>query len=58
MAYYATKALADIHEHPPTSLAGDWGKNVNSPFPTFVDTGAFMVDKSNVASLSKPSGGQ
>ena len=54
MAYYATKLLADIHEHPPTPLSGDWSKNVTSPFPTFVDTGSFVVDKSNVASLSKP----
>jgi ribose transport system substrate-binding protein len=55
MAYYGTKLLADIHLHPPMPLAGDWGKNVNSPIPTFVDTGAFVVDKSNVANLSKSS---
>jgi ribose transport system substrate-binding protein len=59
MAYYATKLLADIHQHPPTPLAGDWAKNVSSPIPTFVDTGVFVVDKSNVASLSKqPANGQ
>ncbi|HMF75529.1 MAG TPA: substrate-binding domain-containing protein [Bryobacteraceae bacterium] len=53
MAYYGTKLLADLHLHPPTPLAGDWGKNVSSPIPTFVDTGAFVVDKSNVGTLSK-----
>jgi ribose transport system substrate-binding protein len=59
MAYYGTKLLDDIHHHPPSPLAGDWNKNIMSPIPTFVDTGTFAVDKTNVGSLAKsaaPSG--
>lgn len=57
MAYYGAKLLADLHLHPPSPLSGDWNKDVTSPIPTFVDTGAFVVDKSNVGTLSKQSGG-
>jgi ribose transport system substrate-binding protein len=53
MAYYGTKLLDDIHHHPPSPLAGDWNKNIFSPVPTFVDTGTFVVDKTNVGSLAK-----
>jgi hypothetical protein len=45
--------LGDIHLHPPSPLAGAGGKNVFSTVPTFVDTGAFIVDKTNVGSLSQ-----
>lgn len=60
MAYYGTKLLDDIFHHKPKPLANDWSKSVYSPVPTFVDTGAFVVDKSNVGSLSQqpPTGGQ
>jgi ribose transport system substrate-binding protein len=53
MAYYGTKLLDDIHHHPPKPLAGEWNKNIFSPIPTFVDTGAFLVDKTNVGGLAK-----
>jgi ribose transport system substrate-binding protein len=53
MAYYGTKLLDDIHHHPISPLAGDWNKNLFSPIPTFVDTGAFVVDKTNVGNLAK-----
>jgi ribose transport system substrate-binding protein len=53
MAYYGTKLLDDIHHHPPTPLAKDWTNSIYSPVPTFVDTGAFVVDKSKVGALSQ-----
>lgn len=58
MAYYGAKLLDDIHHHTPNPLGNDWSKSVYSPVPTFVDTGAFVVDKSNVGTLSQqpPSG--
>ena len=58
MAYYGTKLLDDLHHHSPNPLAGDWNRNIFSPVPTFVDTGTFVVDKTNVGSLAKaaPSG--
>jgi len=53
MAYYGTKLLDDLHHHPPSPLAGEWNKNIFSPVPTFVDTGTFVVDKTNVGGLAK-----
>ncbi len=53
MAYYGTKLVDDIHHHPPSPLAGDWNRNVFAPIPTFVDTGTFVVDKTNVANVGK-----
>jgi len=58
MAYYGTKLLDDLHHHAPSPLTGNWAQNIFSPMPTFVDTGAFVVNKDNVGSLSQqpPSG--
>lgn len=58
MGYYGTKLLDDIHHHPAKPLSQNWAQNVFSLYPTFVDTGAFIVDKSNVSVLTQqpPSG--
>lgn len=48
MAYLGVKMLDDIHHHMPTSLLSDFGQNSFSPLPSFVDTGTFIVDKTNV----------
>ena len=48
MAYLGIKALDDLHHHPPASLAANWSQDFLSPVPTFVDTGATLIDKSNV----------
>jgi ribose transport system substrate-binding protein len=53
MGYYATKLLDDIHHHPAKPLSQNWAQSVFSIYPTFVDTGAFVVDKSNVGTLSQ-----
>ncbi len=53
MAYFGAKLLGDIHLHPIKPLGANWSQNVFSPYPTFVDTGAFVVNKDNVASLSQ-----
>jgi len=61
MAYYGAKLLGDIHLHPPTPLSANWAEDPVSPLPTFIDTGTFIIDKSNMGSFlqeSKPSGGQ
>ncbi len=60
MAYFATKMLGDIHLHPAKPLGGKWAENVFSPYPSFVDTGSFVVNKDNVSSLSQqpPAAGQ
>jgi ribose transport system substrate-binding protein len=58
MAYYGTKLLDQIHHSGAKPLAGNWAQNIYSPYPTFVDTGAFVVNKENVGSLSQqPPGG-
>jgi ribose transport system substrate-binding protein len=60
MAYFGTKLVDEIHHHPAKPFSGNWAQNVYSPYPTFVDTGAFVVDKSNVGTLTQqpPGAGQ
>ena len=45
MAYFGTKLLDELHHHPPTSLTENFARKSFSPLPTFIDTGAFIVDK-------------
>ena len=47
MAFYGMKALDEIH-HYPVDLKQDRRFDSFSPFPSFVDTGTTMVDKTNV----------
>jgi len=51
MAYYGTKLLDDLHHHPPKPLTGNWAEDATAPVPMFVDTGTFIVDKTNVANF-------
>lgn len=53
MAYFGAKLLGDIHLHPPSPLINNWGQMANSLVPTFVDTGAFIVDKAGVAAFQQ-----
>lgn len=48
MAYLGIKALDDLHHHPLPSLDTKWTEDFLSPLPVFVDTGATLIDKSNV----------
>ncbi len=48
MAFTGLKLLDDLHHHPLTPLASNWLQDSFSPIPTFVDTGATLIDKSNV----------
>jgi ribose transport system substrate-binding protein len=48
MAFVGLKMLDDLHHHQPKSLDADWGRDSFAPVPAFVDTGAALVDKSNV----------
>ena len=48
MAYLGVKLLDDVHHHMPASLTTNFAQDSFSPLPTFVDTGTFIVDKSNV----------
>jgi ribose transport system substrate-binding protein len=48
MAYLGIKTLDDLHHHPLPSLATNWSQDFSSPIPSFIDTGATLIDKSNV----------
>lgn len=43
--------LDDIHHHKPASLEHDWKDDTLAPYPAFVDTGAVLIDNSNLASF-------
>ena len=53
MAYYGLKMLDDLHHHKPPALSLDWARDPFSLLPTFVDTGATLVDKNNVDNFIK-----
>jgi hypothetical protein len=46
MAYYGVRAIDDLHHNKPVSVEGN-----RSSVPVFIDTGATVVDKSNVDSF-------
>lgn len=48
MAFLGVKTLDDLHHHPLKSLTVDFAQDSFSPVPAFVDTGATLIDKSNV----------
>jgi ribose transport system substrate-binding protein len=48
MAFLGLKALDDIHHYPVKPLSSDYMLDPNSPFPTFVDTGVALIDKTNL----------
>jgi ribose transport system substrate-binding protein len=48
MAYYGLHMLDGIHHNKPSTLARDWTQDPFSPVPAFVDTGATLIDKSNL----------
>jgi ribose transport system substrate-binding protein len=53
MAYYGLKAVDDLFHNKLTPLDKNWAQDSFSPIPTFVDTGATLVDKGNVDSFLK-----
>jgi ribose transport system substrate-binding protein len=48
MAFFGLKMLDDLHHYPPSSLTIHWADNSFSPVPSFVDTGATLIDIGNV----------
>jgi ribose transport system substrate-binding protein len=53
MAYLGAILLDDLYHRPLQSLTGNWPQDSFSPIPTFVDTGATLIDKSNVGAFMK-----
>jgi ribose transport system substrate-binding protein len=48
MGFFGLKMLDDIHHNNPGTLDRKWSENFFSPIPSFVDTGATLIDGSNV----------
>ena len=48
MAFIGIKLVDDLHHNPLSSANKDWSQDSFSPIATFVDTGATLIDKSNV----------
>ncbi|MDQ6759358.1 MAG: substrate-binding domain-containing protein [Acidobacteriota bacterium] len=48
MAYYGLKMLGDLALNKPATLDRNWAQDAQSPLPGFIDTGATLIDKSNV----------
>lgn len=48
MAFQGLKMLDDIHHHPLPSLDRKWAQDAFAPVPTFIDTGATLLDQDNV----------
>src|SRR5260370_19113611 len=55
MAFYGLKVLDDLHHHQPESLDHFWVQDAQAPIPTFIDTGATLIDKNNLASFRRAS---
>jgi ribose transport system substrate-binding protein len=53
MAYFGVKLLDQIHHDNLPSLLVNFSQDTRSPLPSLVDTGATMIDKSNVDGFLK-----
>lgn len=53
MAYFGLKMIDDLFHNKLTPLDANWAQDSFSPIPTFIDTGATLIDKSNVDSFMK-----
>ncbi|MGD0777119.1 MAG: substrate-binding domain-containing protein [Candidatus Solibacter sp.] len=53
MAYFGTRLLDDFHHAKPAPDASA-ARGTRSPVPVFMDTGATLVDQSNMASFAAP----
>jgi ribose transport system substrate-binding protein len=48
MAFLGLRLLDELHHYPITPLDKNWSQDSFSPIASFVDTGATLIDKSNV----------
>jgi ribose transport system substrate-binding protein len=51
MAYFGVRMLDDLHHNKPQPLSADWAQNLQALVPSVVDTGATLIDSSNVQSI-------
>jgi ribose transport system substrate-binding protein len=53
MTYVGAMMLDTVHHHPPRTLNLYWQNDPYSPVPAFVDTGATLIDQSNLEDFIK-----
>lgn len=53
MTYVGAMMLDTLHHHMPSSLSTNWKADPYSPVPAFVDTGATLIDKTNLDEFIK-----
>ena len=53
MSHYGVLMLDTLNHYKLPSLDVKWAEDTRSPVPTFVDTGATLIDKSKVAEFLK-----
>ena len=53
MTYVGAMMLDTVHHHPPKTLNLYWQNDPYSPLPAFVDTGATLIDQSNLEDFIK-----
>jgi ribose transport system substrate-binding protein len=58
MAYFGLKLVDDLKHHRPKPLNAHWDQILSSPIPSVVDTGATLVDRSNLAQIRRLMGSQ
>ena len=53
MAFYGVKMLDDLYHNKLSPLGNNWAQDSFSRIPTYVDTGATLIDKHNVETYLK-----
>jgi ribose transport system substrate-binding protein len=53
MAFFGLIMLDDLHHHPLKPLDGNWARKPFSQIPQFVDTGATLIDQTNIQGFLK-----
>lgn len=53
MAFFGTKVLDELYHHKPPRLDANFKQDTKAPVPSFIDTGATVVDRNNVGEFLK-----
>ena len=56
MGQFGLLMLDALHHYKLPSLDANWAQDTHSPFPAFIDTGATLIDQSNLAAFRKAQG--
>lgn len=58
MAFYGVKVLDDLHHYKPQSLNLNWAEDTKAPIPSYIDTGATLITKSNLSAFQTETASQ